>query len=98
MKLRKVIIHNFRSVLDATFEVSNCSLIVGENNSGRTNLLSALRVFYEDGGLKFDKNRDFPNIDTVDNESWIELHFHTSEEELGSLKDDYKSPDNLLKV
>ncbi|ALU41820.1 ATP-dependent nuclease [Pseudoalteromonas rubra] len=98
MKLRKVIIHNFRSVLDATFEVSNYSLIVGENNSGKTNLLSALRVFYEDGGLKFDKNRDFPKIDTTDNESWIELHFHTSDEEQDSLKDDYKSSDNILKV
>ena len=98
MKLRKVIIHNFRSVLDATFEVSNYSLIVGENNSGKTNLLSALRVFYENGGIKFDKNRDFPKIDTADNESWMELHFHTSNEEQDSLKDDYKSHDNLLKV
>ncbi|WP_371825159.1 AAA family ATPase [Vreelandella aquamarina] len=69
MKLRKVIVHNFRSVLDATFEVSNYSMIVGENNSGKTNLLSALRVFYEDGGLKYEKNRDFPKIDTTDSES-----------------------------
>jgi len=56
-------------------------MIVGENNSGKTNLLSALRVFYEDSGLKYEKNRDFPKIDTADSESWIELHFHTSVEE-----------------
>lgn len=98
MKLRKVIIHNFRSVLDATFEVSSYSLIVGENNSGKTNVLSALRMFYEDGGLKFDKHRDFPKIYTTDKESWIELHFYTSDDEQDSLKDDYKSPNNLLKV
>lgn len=98
MKLRKVIIHNFRSILDATFEVSNYSLIVGENNSGKTNLLSALRVFYEDGGLKFDEKRDFPKINTVDNESWIELHFQTSEEEQKSLKEDYQCPEKILKV
>ena len=54
MKLRKAIVHNFRSILDGEFEVSNYGLIVGENNSGKTNLLSALRVFYEDGGAKFD--------------------------------------------
>ena len=98
MKLRKVIVHNFRSVLDATFEVSNYSMIVGENNSGKTNLLTALRVFYEDGGLKYEQNRDFPKIDTTDSESWIELHFQTSVEEQDSLKDDYKSPDRILRV
>ncbi len=98
MKLRKVLIHNFRSVLDATFEVSNYSLIVGENNTGKTNLLCALRIFYEDGGYKFDKNRDFPKFETEDNESWIELHFQTENEEQYSLKKEYKSPDNILKV
>lgn len=98
MKLRKVIIHNFRSILDSTFEVSDYSLIVGENNSGKTNLLSALRVFYEDAGLKFDKTRDFPKIQTTDKESWVELHFKTTDEEQISLKEEYRSPDNLLKV
>lgn len=98
MKLRKVTIHNFRSILDASFEISDYSLVVGENNSGKTNLLSALRAFYEDGGFKFEKSRDFPKIDTDDNESWIELHFDTSEEEQQGLKDAYKSEDNLLKV
>lgn len=98
MKLRKVIIHNFRSVLDATFEVSDYSLIVGENNSGKTNLLSALRVFYEDGGFKYDSSRDFPKLTTDDGESWIELHFYTTPEEQDSLKDDYRSPDQILRV
>ncbi len=98
MKLRKVIVHNFRSILDASFEVSDYSLIVGENNSGKTNLLSALRAFYEDGGLKYEKSRDFPKIETEDNESWVELHFETSCEEQEGLRDAYKSADGLLRV
>ena len=79
MKLRKAIVHNFRSILDGEFEVSNYGLIVGENNSGKTNLLSALRVFYEDGGAKFEPSRDFPKVATADKESWIELHFETTD-------------------
>lgn len=98
MELRKVIIHNFRSILDAVFEISDYSLIVGENNSGKTNLLSALRVFYEDGGFKFDKSRDFPKVSTADNESWIELHFSTTKDEQDGLKEAYKSTDNILRV
>ena len=98
MELIKSIIHNFRSIKDAEFEINPYTLVVGENNSGKTNLLSALRVFYEDGGLKFDKNRDFPKFDTDDNESWIELHFSTTDEEQATLKDSYKTSDNTLKV
>jgi len=97
MKLRKVTIHNFRSILDATFDISDYSLVVGENNSGKTNLLSALRTFYEDG-IKYEKSRDFPKIDTEDNESWVELHFITTDEEQEGLRDAYKSDDMILKV
>ena len=69
-----------------------------KNNSGKTNLLSALRVFYEDAGLKFDKNRDFPKFDVDDLEAWVELHFQTSDEEQESLKESYKNTENLLRV
>lgn len=98
MKLRKAVVHNFRSILDADFEISNYGLIVGENNSGKTNLLSALRVFYEDGGAKFESARDFPKVVTVDSESWIELNFETTDAEQASLRDAYQSSDNILRV
>lgn len=98
MQLKKVIIHNFRSIIDSEFYLPDYSLVVGENNSGKTNLLTALRMFYEDGGLKYDEQRDFPKGYTEDNESWVELHFTTSDEEQSNLKEDYRSSDNLLKV
>ena len=96
MKLRKVVIHNIRSIKDASFEVSDYSMLVGENNAGKTNVLTALRLFYEDSALKFKKDTDFPKFDLEDSESWIELSFLTTDDEHESLKDEYKSHDNHL--
>jgi len=98
MKLRKLILHNFRSIKDAEFSLSDYSLLVGENNSGKTAVLTALRIFYEDGGLKYDRSTDFPKFQTPDQESWIELHFETMPEEHTSLKRDYQSNDGVLRV
>lgn len=97
MKIRTVSLHNFRSVKDARFDLENYSLLVGENNAGKTNVLTALRIFYEDHGIKFEEDRDFPKFKT-DEESWIELEFLTTEEEQANLKESYKTKDNVLKV
>ncbi len=97
MKIRTVSLHNFRSVKDARFDLENYSMLVGENNAGKTNVITALRIFYEDHGIKFDVNRDFPKFKT-DEESWIELEFLTTEGEQTNLKESYKTNDNVLKV
>ena len=85
MKISKVIIHNFRSIIDSEFDLENYSLLVGENNAGKTTVISALRAFYEDAGMKFSEANDFPKIATNDKESWIELHFKTTPEEQETL-------------
>lgn len=97
MQLKKVKIHNFRSVLDADFELEKYSLLVGENNAGKTNVITALRIFYEDD-IKFSAKDDFPKCNPADNESWIELDFLTTDDEQNSLKDEYKSSDKILRV
>jgi len=97
MQLQKVKIHNFRSVLEADFDLEKYSLLVGENNAGKTNIITALRIFYEDD-IKFDAKNDFPKCNLTDQESWIELEFLTSDDEQTSLKDEYKSADKILKV
>ena len=81
MKLQKLIIHNFRSIKDAEFSFSNYSLLVGENNTGKTTVITALRIFYEDEGAKYSIDSDFPKFDINDQESWIELHFKTEPDE-----------------
>ena len=97
MRIRTVSLHNFRSIKDVKFDLEDHSLLVGENNAGKTNVITALRIFYEDHGIKFDENRDFPKF-TTDEESWIELEFLTNAEEQENLKQSYKSEDKILKV
>ena len=44
MKLREVIIKNFRCFADVTIPISDTTVLVGENNSGKTALLDALKL------------------------------------------------------
>lgn len=97
MQLINVTIHNFRSVLHTSFELQKYSILVGENNAGKTNIISALRIFYEDD-IKFDTKNDFPKCETTDKESWVELEFITSDDEQQTLKDEYKADNKILKV
>ncbi len=95
MKIKEVAIHNFRSIKDLTFRLNDYSLLIGPNNSGKTNIIDALRIFYEKE--KFD-SEDIPKFETDDQESWIEIDFQLTNEEFLNLKDDYKRDSNSLKV
>ncbi len=97
MQILNTTIHNFRSVVHCTFNLGDYSLMVGANNSGKSNVMDALRIFYEKE-LKYERERDFPKIDTEDNDSWIEIEFFLSDDEYNSLKDEWKQPNNGLKV
>jgi len=95
MKIKKITLHNFRSIKEQTFNLNDYSLLVGANNSGKTNVIDALRIFYEKG--KFDKE-DLPKFGTDDQESWIEIEFDLTDDEFANLKDEYKRESNTLKV
>ncbi len=97
MRIKSIRVHNFRSIRDAFLDLFGYSILVGANNAGKTNILTALRIFYEDG-IKFNEKVDFPKFETDDNESWIDTEFLLSDNELKSLKEDYKNPGKLLKV
>lgn len=97
MKATNLHIHNFRSFLDSKFELSEYSILLGVNNSGKSNLIDAIRIFY-DKDLKFDENRDFPKFKTNDSDSWIEIEYVLEDDEINLLKNDYKSDDNTLKL
>jgi len=95
MKIKKITLHNFRSVKEQTFKLKDYSLLIGANNSGKTNIIDALRIFYEKG--KFDRE-DIPKFDTDDEESWIEIEFNLTDDEFVNLKDEYRQKNNTLKV
>ena len=62
MQIRTVTIHNFRSIVDGRFSLNDYSLLIGANNSGKSNIIDALRVFYEKDGYKYDPKRDRPLV------------------------------------
>lgn len=47
MKIRKIKIKNFRNLQDIEIYPKNITVIVGENNTGKTNLLHALRLLLD---------------------------------------------------
>lgn len=88
MKIRRLQIHNYRSIADQTINFGDYSLLIGPNNSGKSNVLDALRTVYEKD-LKFDCDRDFPKFQTADEESWVEIEFELSPEEAKTIKTEY---------
>jgi len=95
MKISEITIHNFRSIKQQTLTLGDYSLLIGANNSGKTNIIDALRIFYEKE--KFDKE-DIPKFNTDDQEVWIEIKYRLGNDEFENLKDDYKLEANTLKV
>jgi putative ATP-dependent endonuclease of OLD family len=87
MKIEKIRIHNFRSIIDAEIEAHDYLMFVGANNAGKSNAVGALRCFYEDSKWSED---DFPKTGVSDQESWIELTFVLSDDEWENLADKYK--------
>jgi len=50
MKLRKVLIENFRGIKHLDLDVGDATVLIGENNSGKTAVLDALRLCLRDLG------------------------------------------------
>jgi len=47
-RIKSVTIHNFRSIKEAKFNPYNYAVTVGANNAGKSNVFTALRIFYEE--------------------------------------------------
>jgi predicted ATP-dependent endonuclease of OLD family len=62
MKIKKLHIKRFRSILDLKIDINianNFSTICGANNSGKTNVLKALNIFFNPNEYKL--KEDIPN-------------------------------------
>jgi predicted ATP-dependent endonuclease of OLD family len=97
MRAIAISIHNFRTFANAELRFSPYSLLVGANNTGKSNLIDAIRVFYEKD-IKYEEGRDFPKFPTADKEAWIEIQFQPSPSELALLKEEYHLPDGTFRV
>lgn len=97
MKISSITLHNFRCFEDATFHARDYALLVGANNAGKSNLIDALRIFYEKD-LKFEDGRDFPRFPATDKDSWIDITYRLTSDEYDNLKTEYRQPGKQLKV
>lgn len=88
MKILKIAIRNYRN-LDglAVFLDENCNFIVGENNLGKSNLLSLLNILFNGRGFQHD---DFDNS-TLPIE--VELQFALTDIEIGHFQDLFDATD-----
>lgn len=60
--IEKIRIRNFRSILDQTINSGNLNILVGNNDTGKSNVLKALNLFFNgctEGGKNFDFSTDY---------------------------------------
>ena len=96
MKIKTVSIHNFRSIKDITLNPKAMSVLLGANNAGKTNVIMALREFYEDE--KYNEDFDFPKFSNDKEESWIDVEFILTATENDTLDSKYRNAGNILKL
>lgn len=98
MRVSEIVIHNFRSVIHQRLRLDGYSLLIGHNNSGKTNVIDAIRAFYEKDKFKYDKGRDKPHKGASGDDAWVDLEFALEPSEYDSLPDVYKWKVNSLRV
>lgn len=74
MKIRHIHIHNYRSIHDIELEAQDWVVLLGPNNHGKSNLLSAIEFFLS-GAMKPVIDDLFYFRDEGDSELWVEIQF-----------------------
>jgi predicted ATP-dependent endonuclease of OLD family len=72
MRLSKVEIWNYRSIKHISLDLGDCTIIVGKNNSGKSNIIHAIDLIIGEKWLKFTKEDFFDNDETQN----IKVHLH----------------------
>lgn len=98
MRILSAKIRNFRSITDATVTFGPYTVVVGTNNSGKSNVVDALLTFW--GKRDFARERDMPRMKGLAGAAdvWIEVDFRLTDEEYDSLKEEYRIGDHLLRI
>ncbi|MDP3765028.1 MAG: AAA family ATPase, partial [Nanoarchaeota archaeon] len=92
MKLVKAEIFNFRSIKDMTISFDpKCLVLVGINESGKSNILQALSLLSPNPKFEdFDVRQVHPEED-YPNDSHVKFYFEFEEEELDELIENFSS-------
>lgn len=94
MKIERVRVHNYRSIIDAEVRVDDYLLLVGANNAGKTTFFNAIRLFY--GQLKWIPQKDSPVKGAEDKNAWVEIVCRINEAENETLSTQYQNPERRL--
>ena len=79
MKIEEIIIQNFRSISHQTIDVGKYNIILGENNAGKSNIINAIRYFYDE--IKIEPSDFFQKRNLEDGDMFVEILFDLSEDE-----------------
>lgn len=86
MKLVKAEIVNFRSIKDITIDFSpECIILVGINESGKSNILRALSLLSETSSISGSDIREIHPDEDFDRESYVKFYFDFEENEVDEL-------------
>lgn len=96
MQISEIEVKNFRSIEHQSFVLDDYSLLIGPNNSGKSNVIDSILAFYEEDS--FEEGRDHPKFTDNGKESWVEIEFSLSDQEYKSLEDKWKSGKQTLRV
>jgi CRISPR-associated exonuclease Cas4 len=95
MRIKHLKIYNFRSIRDLAFECMPLMTLIGPNNHGKSNILSALEFGLSTSAKPADQDF-FSYRDPADNEMWIEMTFHElTDQEKNTFKRYVLSDDTL---
>jgi putative ATP-dependent endonuclease of OLD family len=95
MRIKSLRIHNYRSIRDLELECLPMVTLLGPNNHGKSNLLSALEFGLPTSAKPVEQDF-FAYRDSNDNELWIEMTFYElTEQEKNTLKRYILSDDTI---
>lgn len=92
MKIRKVEIHNWRSIVDQSIDFNDLMIFIGRNNHGKSNVLSALLFFF---GEIQPNELDYCN---KADEIWVEVEFGELNDEEKTTFAKYVTAQNTIRV
>ena len=92
MRISKVEISNWRSIVYETIVFNDLMIFIGQNNHGKSNILSAILFFFGEIGFQ---DLDF---NSKSNELWIEIEFEELTENEQTTFRKYVTSANTIKV
>ena len=97
MRIRELVIHNFRSIKDLKIEAEHLVVLVGPNNAGKSNVLGALD-FALTAAVKPASEELFAYRDEGDDGLWVEVEFsQLTEQEVTTFRE-YVGESGLLRI